>query len=126
MLPPDRGWCKSEFLALADTGSVKCQAKPDPPDAEGERRPHPGSAWRPGGHDEAAPVLVTRAGAGRETSDDAPGNDAADALNGTELLDTESRVPETLQAARGERSVNVSLAARVVGDTGIEPVTSSV
>jgi hypothetical protein len=63
MLPPDRGWCKSEFLVLADTGSVMSQAKPDPPDAEGERRPHPGGPRGAVGHDEAAPVLVTRAGA---------------------------------------------------------------
>jgi hypothetical protein len=69
MLPLERGWCKSEFQAIPDTGSVKSRA-----------------AERP-----AAGV---------------PG--------------------KTLRAARGERSVNVSLAARDVGDTGIEPVTSSV
>jgi hypothetical protein len=35
MLPPERGWCKSEFWAIADTGSVKSLARPDWREAEG-------------------------------------------------------------------------------------------
>jgi hypothetical protein len=92
MLPPDRSWCKSEFFALADVGSVKSQAKPDPPYAQG-------------GEGERRRAKATSGGRGRHRVEGAP---------------------ETQQAARGERSVNVSLTARVVGDTGIEPVTSSV
>ena len=29
MLPPDWGWCKSEFWAIADAGSVKSRARLD-------------------------------------------------------------------------------------------------
>ena len=101
MLPPDQGGCKSEFLALADTGSVKRQAKPGLHDAEGERRPHPGVRGVPRGHDEAAPVLVTRAGAGRETSDDAPGNKADDAPNGTGCSTPNRGSPEKAAGRQG-------------------------
>ena len=37
MLPPERGWCKSEFWAIADTGSVKRRARPDGHEAEGRQ-----------------------------------------------------------------------------------------
>src|ERR1700730_6949040 len=130
MLPPDQGGCKSEFLALADTGSVKSQAKPGPHDAEGERRPHPGVRGvlrgalgarrgrrgpRHEGRGPAAKPQMTRQ-ATRQTTRPMG-------------LVAQTRIEEPrkkLHGARGERSVNVSLTARVVGDTGIEPVTSSV
>jgi hypothetical protein len=35
MLPPERAWCKSEFWAIADAGSVKSLARPDWHEAEG-------------------------------------------------------------------------------------------
>ena len=55
MLPPERGWCKSEFWAIADTGSVKSLARPDWHEAEGRPAEPAGemrgykAAWRPGG-----------------------------------------------------------------------------
>ena len=100
MLPPERAWCKSEFWAIADAGSVKSLARPDWHETEG------------------MPAEPTREMYG------------AQALSGGQTAGRPGAKPQSprkaLRAARGERSVNVSLAARVVGDTGIEPVTSSV
>jgi hypothetical protein len=104
MLPPERGWCKSEFWAIADTGSVKSRARPDWREAEGRTAARTREMYW---------VRACQA-AGRPG---APAQSGGAKPQGPR---------KALRAARGERSVNVSLTARVVGDTGIEPVTSSV